>query len=96
MCSALDTVLNTEVLTLQPRVIQEVLVRLPQLPRLGVPVHSSQRYLPPSPYHLEMTIQRIIGVTNILTTIHERTQLPSWKHFVVQSSTLTLPLFAYR
>lgn len=53
MCSALDKVVLYEVLTLQASVIQKVLVRLPQLPRPGVPVHSSQRYLPPSPYHLE-------------------------------------------
>ncbi|TNN69861.1 hypothetical protein EYF80_019929 [Liparis tanakae] len=59
MCLARDGP-EDEVLTLHPLVVQEVLVRLLQLPGFGVPVYKPRRYLPPSPDHLEGTSQRTL------------------------------------
>lgn len=48
-----------QVLTLKHSVIQEVPVRLLQLPRLREPVYDSRRNLPPSPDHLEVIVQKV-------------------------------------
>lgn len=68
MCLARDSP-EDEVLTLHPLVVQEVQVRLLQLPGLGVPVYKPRRYLPPSPDHLEGTSQRLDIITRYIRFI---------------------------